>query len=506
MVSIVDDPGLQARLQPDAPAVLDIASNRNWTYAAWDKAIARTAAVLVQNYDIEVGQRVAALARNCAELVLLHLACARIGSIFVPLNWRLTPAELFPLLENAGPSLLVGDVSFLAPVQASWPTVDISTLRHTIETATPLASRPFDRNRPSLILYTSGTSGRPKGVLLSERNIGQTAINFGMLARTTPGSVVLAETPMFHIIGIVTNLRPPFMHGGTILISDGFDPARTLARLSDPGLGVTHYFCVPQMAKMLRESPDFDPVKLRPLTAIFSGGAPHAAEDIRLWLRDGIAIADGFGMSEVGTISCMPPYIPLIDTKAGATGIVPPSISLRIVDANEHDLPSGVPGELLLKGDNVFSSYWNAPEETRKAFTEDGWFRTGDIARQDEDGFLFLIDRKKDMFISGGENVYPVEIEAVLAALPGIREAAVLGVPDTRWGEVGHLAVVIAKGGPDEAGILAFLDSRLARYKIPKYISFVETLPRTSTGKIQKIILRQQLTTAEPAGARIKQI
>ncbi len=493
MVQTVDDVSVQARLQPDRLAIRELASNRVWTYAQWDEAIACTVAVLVQGYGISSDDRVAALARNCAELALLHLACARIGAIFAPLNWRLAATELARLLDSAEPSLLVGDADFLAPVAAGWRIVDLSKIRVQIEEAAKLATPPFDRTRPSLILYTSGTSGRPKGVLLSERNISQSAINFGMLARVTHESVTLAETPMFHIMGIITNLRPSFMRGGTVLISEGFDAPRTLARLAAPELRVTHYFCVPQMAQMLRAVPGFDPAKLRGLTAILSGGAPHPAVDIRAWLNDGIPIADGFGMSETGTVSCMPLHIPLIDAKAGSTGIVPPAVSLRIIDAAEQDVPPGVTGELLLKGDNIFCGYWRAAEETAKAFTADGWFRTGDIARQDEDGFLFLVDRKKDMFISGGENVYPAEIEAILADMPGIREAAMIGVPDPRWGEVGHLAVAVAPDGPDKGAILAYLGERLARYKIPKYVSFIEAMPRTGTGKIQKTVLRVTL-------------
>ncbi len=493
MVNIVDDPGVQARLQPDALAVFEFATSRSWSYAEWDVAIARTAGLLSGHYGIAAGDRVAVLGRNGAEQALLHLACARLGAIFVPLNWRLAVAEQARLLEDCEPALLFGDREFLSPLASGLRQVEFPALRTEIEAAAPLPPVPFDRSRPSLILYTSGTSGRPKGVLLSERNITQTAVNFGMLARVTHESVMLAETPMFHIMGIITNLRPAFMRGGAVLLSEGFEPTRTLARLSDPALRVTHYFCVPQMAQMLRNTEGFDPEKLRRLTAIFSGGAPHPAADIRAWLGDGIPIADGFGMSEAGTVSCMPRHIPLIDQKAGAAGLVPPAIQLRIVDAQGEEVPPGSPGELLLKGDNIFSGYWRAPEETAKAFNEDGWFRTGDIARQDEDGYLFLVDRKKDMFISGGENVYPVEIEAALAALPGIREAAVVGVPDARWGEVGHLAVVAAENGPDEAMILEFLNARLARYKIPKYVSFVAALPRTGTGKIQKPQLRAQL-------------
>ncbi|WP_298282427.1 AMP-binding protein [Acidocella sp.] len=492
-MNIVDDPGLQARLQPTRLAVHEFASNRSWTYAQWDEAIARTVRVLHATYGLGPGERVAALARNCAEMALLHLACARLGVIFVPLNWRLAPAELAVLQSDCEPALLAGDADFLANIAHKPRHVEMPALRAAIESAEPLATAPFNRRAPSLILYTSGTSGRPKGVMLSEHNISQTAVNFGLMARVTHDSVTLVDTPMFHIMGIITNLRPSYMRGGAILLGEGFDPARTLARLSDPDLRVTHYFCVPQMAQTLRDAPGFDAAKLRGLTAILSGGAPHPAANIHAWLTDGIPIADGFGMSEAGTVSCMPLHIPLIHAKAGAAGLVPPAIAIRIIEASGADVPPGMAGELLLKGENIFSGYWRAPEETAKAFTEDGWFKTGDIAHQDEDGFLHLVDRKKDMFISGGENVYPVEIEAVLAALPGVREAAVVGVPDAKWGEVGHLAVVVAEDGPGEAALRAYLNANLARYKIPKYISFMSSLPRTGTGKVQKNLIRQTL-------------
>lgn len=493
MRDIVDDPALQARLRPGSPAVCEFATGRRWTYAEWDLAVARMVRVLSGRRGIGPGGRIAHIGRNGAEQILLHLACARLGAIFVPLNWRLAEPELARLLDDCEPALLVGDTEFLSAGNFRPATLDVVSLREEIDNAEPLASAPFDPSRPSLILYTSGTSGRPKGVLLSERNIAQTAINFSVLAQMTHTSVVLADAPMFHVIGIVANVRPAFMRGGAVLISDRFEPATTLARLGDSALHVTHWFCVPQVAQMLRETRGFDPGKLRGLTGIFSGGAPNPAVYVRRWLRDGIPIADGLGMSETGTISCMPLEPRLIDRKAGSVGLVPPGMRLRIVDADGSDAPSGEAGELWLKGDNVFSAYWRAPEETAKAFTDDGWFRTGDIVSQDEDGFLYVVDRKKDLFISGGENVYPAEVESVLMELPGVREAAVVGVPDARWGEVGNLAVGVASEGPDEAAIRAFLETRLARYKVPKYVSFVDALPRTGSGKVVKARLREQL-------------
>lgn len=485
-----DHLSFQARLEPERLAAVDLASGRRWTYAALDEAVARCVQVLAEQ-GCEVGDRIASLARNRVTLVVLHLACARIGAIYVPLNWRLSPAEIAVLVEDAEPRLVIGDAELS---RAGLEGLSIDALERAIDAATPRWTPVFDRARPSLILYTSGTSGRPKGVLLSERNIEQTAINFGRLGRLAHESVFLIDSPMFHIIGLITSVRPALLHGGAILVSDGFDAARTLARISDPALAVTHYFCVPQMAAMLRAEPSFDPARLRGLTGLFTGGAPHPAADIRAWLADGVPVADGFGMSEAGTVFGMPVDLAQLDARAGAVGVAMPGVESRIVDAAGSDCPPGAAGELLLKGANVFSAYWRRPGETAEAFTADGWFRTGDIAVADADGFHWLIDRKKDMFISGGENVYPAEIEAALADHPDIAECAVVGVPDARWGEIGHL-VVTARGGasPDLPAVLTHLEHRLARYKLPKVMTVVAALPRTGSGKVKKTVLRAAL-------------
>jgi fatty-acyl-CoA synthase len=283
------------------------------------------------------------------------------------------------------------------------------------------------------------------------------------------------------------------MRGAAFLVSDGFVPARTLQRLGDPALGVSHYFCVPQMAAALRAEPGYDPRRLNRLKAIFTGGAPHPAAAIRAWLADGIPVADGFGMTETGTVFGMPLDPAIIDRKAGSAGIATPRVETRIVDEAGNDCAAGQPGELLIRGANVTAGYWRRPEETAAAFTAGGWFRTGDIARADEDGFHFLVDRRKDMFISGGENVYPAEIEAVAAEHPSVAECALVGVADMRWGEAGHLFVVAVPGATlDPATILAHLGARLARYKLPKHVTFLDSLPRNGAGKLMKAELRRR--------------
>jgi fatty-acyl-CoA synthase len=461
--AILDSVGLQARLQPDRLAALALQSGRRWTYAQLDRAIAQCARVLV-GHRVGRGDRVASLGRNRVELILLHLACARLGAVYVPINWRLSAREVDTLLLDAQPALLVGD-SFLG-------------------------------TDPSLILYTSGTSGRPKGVLLTEHNIAQTAANFAVLGRVTHRSVFLCDSPMFHIIGLITSIRPPLQQGGIILVSDGFEPERTLSRLADSRLSVTHYFCVPQMANLLRQQPKFDPAELHGLTALFTGGAPHPAANIRAWLDDGIAAVDGYGMTEAGTVFGMPIERDVIAGKAGSVGVPTPGITARIVDAAGLECADGSPGELQLRGANICSGYWQRPEETRDAFTPDGWFHTGDIAVRDHEGFYYIVDRKKDMYISGGENVYPAEVEAALRTMPGIAEVAVVGVPDAKWGEVGHAAVACL---PDTRvtvkEVSDYLSGRLARYKIPKHVTVLSSLPRTGSGKLRKDELRALLAS-----------
>ena len=487
---VTDYVGLHARRQPDQLAAQDLTSGQQINYGQWDRAIACLVAAL-HRQGIDVGDRVGVLAKNCIEIVSLHLACARLGAIMVPFSWRLSRGELATVIEDADPALMLGD-ELLGEFGVDG--LDLRNFASEANALLPASSDPFDPARPSLILYTSGTSGRPKGVVLSESNIEQTAINFGLLGGVTMTSHVLCDAPMFHVIGIVTNIRPALMVGGTLYISDGFVAERTLDRMADRDLGITHYFCVPQMAAMLRASPEFDPERLRSLVAIFTGGAPHPAANILAWLDDGIPIVDGFGMTEGGTIFGMPMDMDLIRERAGSAGIPTPGVQARIIRSDGQPCAIGEAGELLVRGRNFTNGYWNRPEDSKASFTEDGWLRTGDIAKVDDAGFYWLVDRRKDMFISGGENVYPAEIEAAIAGHPDLAEFAVVGVPDERWGEVGHLAIVPLPGrSVDAQAIVNELNVLLARYKVPKHVSILPALPRNGAGKILKVKLKEQL-------------
>nr|WP_244661783.1 AMP-binding protein [Mesorhizobium huakuii] len=500
--STTSDPvALHAGAQPDRVACVDLASGRRWTYRAFDEAIQRAIGVLETGYGVEQGQRVATLARNSADLLILQQAAMRLGAIFVPLNWRLASAEQQVILADCDPALLLHDAALQAALPERCVPIDVAAFTAAVEAEAPAPRRPLPADdAPSIILYTSGTSGRPKGVIVTERNAFATAVNFGVLGRVGNASIFLCDAPMFHVIGLVTNLRPPLLQGGTVLISPGFDAATTNRRLADPALGVTHYFCVPQMARMLRDHPDCAPSRWTTLTAIFTGGAPNPAAEISWWLAQGVRMADGFGMTEAGTVLCMPLDADRIAAKAGSSGLPAPTIGLRIVDDDGRDVAAGEAGEIWLSGPSITSGYWNRPEETARAFTADGWLRTGDIARRDEEGFVTLVDRRKDMFISGGENVYPVEIETVLLDHPGVAEAAVIGIADARWGEVGRAFVVVKPGCVvDPADLASHCGARIARYKVPKEFLLADALPRTASGKIQKHILR---TWTAPAGGQ----
>ncbi|MGQ3045542.1 MAG: AMP-binding protein [Niveispirillum sp.] len=495
-----DPLAFQAAAQPDKIAMIDLVGGRRFTYAGLDAAVNRCCAWLSAQLGDAAGQRIAVIGRNDAAMPVLHLAAARLGAIFAPLNWRLTVPELAFQVADASPALLLADAEFLdtakLAAQGCTGTEILELLQAdaawtAMEPAHPAVPPSVDQ--PSTLLYTSGTSGRPKGALLTESNLFFTNINFGLMNRLNAESVVLCDMPLFHVVGLVTMVRTPLAQGGTLLLSRGFDPAVTLSRLADPDMRVTHYMCVPQMAQTLRQHPDYNPTRLSRLVALCTGGAPMPAALIQRFSEDGITIADGYGMSEAGTVLGMPiTDRARIVAKAGSAGIPGPTLRLRLVDDEGRDVPDGGVGEIWINGPNLSPGYWNRPELPTLA-QQGGWLRTGDAARRDADGFYYLVDRKKDMFISGGENVYPAEVEAAILELDSVAEAAVIGVPDERWGEVGWAYVVPRAGHAVMAEqVLTHLDGRCARYKRPQRVFITDSLPRTGSGKVQKHLLRQQ--------------
>ena len=490
---LFDPVATYALSNPQGQAVVDLESAQRWTYAQLDATVDRLASWLVGEFGPNSGARVATLARNCAQMLALQIAGTRAGTIFVPFNWRLAAAEIDALAADAQPQIIFHDPEFTPPPQVprAMPIAEMFDLGAAGARPPADARRPFEA--VATLLYTSGTSGRPKGVMLSEANGFWGCANFIFGNDVTMHSVFLCDMPLFHVAGLYAAARVPIQAGGCVLISKGFDPHTTLQRLSDPALKVTHYFSVPQMAAKLWNQPGFRPEMLHGLVGWAIGGAPNPKAQTQRFVNAGIKITEGFGMSETGSNFGMPTHdIQTLCNKAGSCGLPFMTVEAKLVDDQGLEVPQGQVGELWLRGPCIASGYWNQPETTAKAF-RNGWFITGDAAMKDEDGFYYIVDRKKDMYISGGENVYPAEVEAALAELSEVGECAVVGVPDERWGEVGRVYVIPVPGRKITPQVLIeHCTQRLAKFKVPKTAVITDALPRTASGKVQKHVLRQR--------------
>jgi fatty-acyl-CoA synthase len=429
-------------------------------------------------------------------ILIVHFACARTGMIFQPLNWRLSGAEILALVRDAAPGILIYQAEFEAAAQIALADADVAhvvrgdkALADAIAAAPPAtASRTRNPDAPITLLYTSGTTGKPKGVIVTARNAWATAFNFATVNEVAPRDVLLCDMPFFHVAGLFGVARAALLMGATVLISDRFVPATALRRLSDRSLGITHYFAVPQMATAMLQDPSYAQSDLTRLKALVIGGAPLPKSVVERLLADGIPPVEGYGLSEGGTIFGMPIDRKAIAERAGMCGVAAMLIDVRLVDPHGHDAKVGEVGEIWLKGPSVTPGYWQQPEATEKAF-QDGWFKTGDAACRDADGFYQIVDRWKDMYISGGENVYPAEVESVLAEHPAISEAAVVGVADTQWGESG-CAYIVTRAPLTADDVTRHCRERLAHYKVPKHVHFIDLLPRTGSGKVKKDDLR----------------
>ena len=491
-----------ARRTPAKLATLDLGTGRRLTYRELDDRVARLAAHLREGCGVQAGDRVAVLAQNTVDVFEVQFACWRLGAIMNPLNWRLAPPELEFITGDSEPSVIVHDAEF-AEVAARLPGVKLergpgSAYERAIESARPL-DEPV---RPSLddvltLMYTAGTTGRPKGALITYRMVFYNAVNIGLAVDLTSRSTTLVVLPTFHTGGLNLYANPCLHLGGTVVLMRSFEPGETLRLISDPELEITHFFGVPANYLFMSQDPGFEKADLSRLVATGLGGAPAPLPLLEAWARRGCPLMHGYGMTETS------PSAIVIDpehavSKSGSCGLPVLHTEVRIVDREGRDVERGQVGELWVRGPNVIAGYWRRPDADAESFT-DGWLHTGDAARQDEDGYYYIVDRWKDMYISGGENVYPAEVESVLYELDGVAEAAVVGVPDERWGEVGR-AVVVPKPGASlsEEAVLEHCRARLAKFKIPKSVVFrTEALPRNAAGKVLKTELR-----TEEAGAR----
>ena len=488
--------------RPTQLAIDDLQTARKFTYADVDRRTAQLTTALVQ-LGITKGDRVALLAPNCAEYFELQFACGRLGAIMLPLNWRLTVPELEYILGDSSPKLLVHDKSFAQQARAlakNLLEIDHENSDSDYERALTAATRQpaaieVTHDDVAMVMYTSGTTGHPKGAIITHGMVFWNCVNLGIPALISPKTVQLVVLPLFHTGGLNCYANPVLHAGGTILIMRTFEPGLALDYLSDPSLGITHFFGVPAPYQFMMQHPKFQSADLSRLQIAGVGGAPCALAILEGWSARGVPLVQGWGMTETSPAGTMLDAADAI-RKVGSAGKAMMHTAIRIIGDDGKDVEQGGIGELLIKGPNITPGYWNKPEATAGAFT-DGWLHTGDAARLDDEGFVYIVDRWKDMYISGGENVYPAEVENVLFQLPQVADAAIIGIPNERWGEVG-MAIIVRK--PDQAleegDVIRHCLGRLAKFKVPQAVTFVDVLPRNATGKVLKRELRVQFVGA----------
>ena len=494
--------GQRASLSPDRIGLVDVASGERLSYRTLNLRARALAAWLAEQHGVRQGDRVAALAANSPEYLDALFACALLGAILTPLNWRLTAPELAGILRDCEPVALLCDeaqrpraesairaAGLATPLleMASFPGADPALAAR----AVPFASD--NGEEIALILYTSGTTGVPKGAMLSHRMLTWNAINTQISWGLRESDSAPIFAPFFHAGGLNVLTTPLYHLGGTVVLPRDSGPAAVLQAIEAERCTVV--FAVPTVFQMMLESPAFASADLSSVRFCVTGGSSCPLPIIAGYAERGLEFRQGYGLTEVG-VNCFSLAPEDAVRKAGSVGRPVFHSRARLVDEQGRDAAPGAVGELALAGPHVCSGYWRRPQATAEAMP-DGWWRTGDLARVDDEGYYYIVGRRKDMFISGGENVYPAEIEGLLAAHPGIAEVAVIGRPDPRWGEVG-LAVVVPRqtGALTAQSVLEFCAGRLARYKIPKEVVFADSLPRNAMGKVVKAELFDRFVQA----------
>jgi fatty-acyl-CoA synthase len=499
----------RAQLTPERVALIEAAPGRETTFAQWNERAARTAALL-NELGIGRGELVSVISGNRAEYLDLLFACNKTGAVLHNLNWRLAVPELAGILAEAQPRVLIYSGEWRDTVESLRPGLPfVSRFVALDEPApgdTPFALRDLlppvhtsvelDADDPWAIYYTGGTTGLPKGAVLTHGNMTWNSVNTVTSWGVTAEDCAPLQLPLFHIGGPNIFMLPLVHVGGRTILCERFDVEQTFD-LVDSG-DITHLVGVPTMYLMLQQHPRWDGTDFSRLRLVISGGAPCPQSVMQRFWERGVDFKVGYGLTEAaGNNFWLPPA--QVRSRPGSVGFPLFHIDMRIARQDGSECGPDEVGELLIRGPHVFAGYLNQPEATAQVF-RDGWLCTGDLASRDDGGFYSIVGRCKEMFISGGENVYPAEIESALHAHPAVAEAAVLGIPDPVWGEVGRAVVVLADGAAATvAELTAFLSDRLARYKVPRSIVFVSALPRTAIGKVDRTQLtRQHAIAAEP--------
>ena len=484
---------------PDKIAIKEYETGRTLSYKQLNNVANYLSNYFLNELKLKTGDRIVILAENSLEHIVLFSVAQKTGLILVPLNYRLAPRELDYQLNDSEPQLIITEkkylenVSCLKSFQIISNKLNLDDLIDIVENEKDKnhffdSIEDFDENHPVFILYTSGTTGLPKGALYTHKMLFWNSINTALRLDITSNDRSISCTPMFHTGGWNVIPTPFLHHGAYVCLMKKFDPAIVLKLLEEEK--ATMFMAVPTMLSMMAQSPDFDKVDLSSVKYFIIGGEPMPLPLIEVWHKKGVPIRQGYGLTEVGP-SVTSLHQDDAVRKMGSIGKINFYLKYKIVDDNGNEVKQGEVGEFILKGPSVTPGYWRNPTATSESL-KNGWFYTGDLVREDEDGFLYVVDRKKNMFISGGENVYPAEIEKFLYTHPLIQEVAVIGVPDEKWGEVGKAYIKLkecASISPDE--LKKYCEGNLARYKIPKYFEIIEEIPKSETGKINKKALLQ---------------
>jgi len=500
-----------ASIRGDQIAQVDLATDRSFTWIQMNERTNRLANALAGELAVGEGDRVAVLANNTTNFFEVQFACWKLGAIFVPLNWRLAVPELEFIAGDCGPkAILFDDDMAEAATQVakscaiehriSWETgaagdAAVADYEEMLDASSPdFTARPTTHDTPLTIMYTSGTTGRPKGAVITQGMTLWNAVNCVEFYRLGSDMVNLAFLPLFHTGGLNVFANPAFHFGGTTLVVRSFDPADCLRLLTDPEVGVTHFIGVPANYLFMSQVPAFEEATFPTIKAASVGGSPTPLPLIQTWESKGLPLQQAYGMTETSPlVLALKPED--CSAKIGSAGLPALHTEVRIVDDDGEDVAVGETGELWVRGPNITPGYWNRPDANEDSFT-DGFLHTGDAARQDDDGFYYVVDRWKDMYISGGENVYPAEVESVVFELAEVAEAAVIGVPDEKWVEVGRALVVLKEGvevDHDEFAttVINHCRAKLARYKVPQSVRIIDEIPHNATGKVLKRELRE---------------
>ena len=459
---------------------------------------------------VQKGDRVSVLLYNCHQYLEIFLALSKIGAILVPLNWRLAGPELEFIMKDSGSRMILFDSEFAELVASLRNKLNISN-RDCISIGStclnwakayekglqgnpvhePRLDVPVGDEDPHILMYTSGTTGVPKGAILSHRKTFFNALNADIFYELTSKDIMIVSRPLFHSGGLLVEAVPVLYKGGTLILKKRFRPHEILETIQK------HRVTLLEMAatvyQFILQECDLARYDLSSVRSYFTGGERVPVAMLKEYLKKGITVSQIFGQTEASTIAFLPAE--KAATKIGSVGISVFHGEVRIIDETGKDAGPGEIGEIIVKGPTLMSGYWNRPDLTSET-VRDGWLYTGDLARRDEEGYIYIVDREKDMYVSGGENVYPAEIEKVLYTHAKIFDVGIVGIQDEKWGEVGKAFVVLKPGERMNNGeVLEFLKGKVAKYKIPKYVEYVEELPKTASGKIQKFLLKERYQT-----------